>query len=45
MGIQHIGIGTPRLFDGTKDEEGIGCERQLVLDEFVGMFPIQQTSP
>ena len=45
MGVEHIGIGAASLFDGAENQEGIGSQRQLVFDELIGMFTIQQTGP
>ena len=40
MGIEHIRIGATMLFDGTEDEEGVSRQRQLVLNQFVGMLAV-----
>ena len=41
MGIEHIRIGTSALFDATEYEEGVSSQRQLVLDEFIGVLAVQ----
>jgi hypothetical protein len=45
VSIEHVGIGATALLLCTEDEESVDSERQLVLDEFVGMFTIKQTCP
>ena len=45
MGVEHIGIGTATLLDSAENEERVSRQRQLVLDELIGMFAVQQTGP
>ena len=45
MGVEHIRIGAATLLYGTENEEGVDGKRQLVLDELIGVFTIQQTGP
>ena len=35
MGVKHIRIGTSSLLDGAKNQECIGSQRQLILDELI----------
>ena len=45
MGIKQIRIGASTLFLRAEDEEGVGRERQLVLNELVGMVAVEETGP
>ena len=45
MGIEEVRISAATLLHGTENEEGVSGERQLVLNEFVGVVAVEQTRP
>ena len=45
VGVHHVGICSPALLLCAEDEEGVGGQRQLVGNEFVGVVAVEQPCP
>ena len=45
MRVEHVGIGAAMLFCRAENQERVGSQRQLVLNQFVGVVAIEETGP
>ena len=45
MRVEHVGIGAAMLFCSAENQERVGSQRQLVLNQFVGVIAIEEAGP